>query len=85
MYYILAADHLSGATVTLTGLPQKATATAGPEGKFSVEFNASSGGPYTLRLSSGGESITAANAMIGVRNALFPTSRAHSLPVVFLV
>jgi hypothetical protein len=55
--------------VSLMGLPQKVTATAGPDGKFNLEFNASSGGPYTLRLSSGEESVTATNAMIGVRTA----------------
>ena len=59
----------AGAMVRLTGLPQKVTATAGPDGKFSLAFNASTGGPYTLRISSGGESITATNAMIGVRTA----------------
>ena len=64
----------SGASVTLSGLPQQSSATAGADGKFSLQFNASSGGPYTLKLSSGGHSITAANAMIGVR----PRSPARS-------
>ncbi len=68
----------AGAKVSLTGLPKTETATAGPDGKFSLAFNASSGGPYTLRLTSGEESITATNAMIGVRSA-HPEPHVHLL------
>ena len=55
-------------------------ATAGADGKFSLQFNASSGGPYTLKLSSGGHSITAANAMIGVRPRSLPDPQASPPP-----
>ena len=71
----------AGAAVTLSGLPQQATsATAGADGKFSLQFNASSGGPYTLKLSSGGHSITAANAMIGVRPRSLPDPQSSPPP-----
>lgn len=87
----VAADAAAGpSTVTLSGLPGLSPeATTDSSGAFALEFNASSGGPYTLTLAAAaGAALTIRNAMVGdvylcagQSNMVFPVGPGNAYPI----